>query len=220
MLRCAQHDNTAQHDTTPRQHLVNSADLLATHQYQYDGSHRNRNECGLCSMAMLLTHAARATGNPQFRLPAAKLGRFLDRIPFRYPRFPAWFPGPGGATHPLAALWGLRAYGRKVEQSGIVFPWRPVLRTRQTAADLETALAAEQPTLIYGVGASGIPHVVVPIARQQDDWLILDPGTPSAGNPVLWSDPQLQSWWVNYSILYPRGTLVTLLHESDRKETR
>lgn len=196
---------------------MNPTELLATHQYQYDGSHPNRNECTLCAMAMLITQAGRAAGKPQFQLPAAQLGRFLDRIPFSYPRFPAWFPGPGGATHPLAALWGLRAYGRKLQRSGIAFPWRPILRTRQTFSDLEAALAAEQPTLIYGVGVSGIPHVVVPIGRGQASWQMLDPGTPTINNPVAWSDGQLQSWWVNYSILYQAGTLITLLGENETK---
>lgn len=197
---------------------MNQADLLATHQYQSDGSHRNRNECALCAMAMLVTHATRAAGSPQFQLPAAQLGRFLDRIPFRYPRFPAWFPGTGGATHPLAALWGMHAYGRKLQHTGVAFPWRPALRTRQTFADLEAALATQQPTLIYGVGATGIPHVVVPIERGKANWQILDPAMPTARNPLTWSDAQLQTWWVNYSILYPRGTMITLLRETDPNE--
>lgn len=199
---------------------MNPTGLLATHQYQNDGSHRNRNECALCAMAMLLTQAARSAGNPRFQLPAVELGRFLDRIPFRYPRFPAWFPGPGGATHPLAALWGLRAFGRKLQREGVAFPWLPVLRTRQTFLDIEAVLAAEQPTLIYGVGITGIPHVVVPIAREQAAWQLLDPATPTANNPVRWSDAQLQSWWVNYSILYPRGTMLTLLRERAQNDTK
>ncbi len=162
-------------------------------------------------MAMLLTQAARAAGVDYFWLPAFLLGRYLDRIPFRYPRFPAWFPGPGGATHPLAARWGLRDYIRQLQRWGVAFPWRPVLRSRQTISDLEEALKLELPTLIYGVGAKGIPHVVVPIAHQPGDWQILDPGTPSERNPVTWSDAQLQGWWVNYSILYPRGTMISLI---------
>jgi hypothetical protein len=190
---------------------MNLPELLATHQYQYDGSHRNRNECALCAMAMLLTHAARASGRPDFWLPAYLLGRWLDRIPFRYPRFPAGFPGPGGATHPLAALWGLRDYARQLRHWKIAFSWRPILRTRQTISDLEKVVVANQPTLIYGAGASGIPHVVVPIARQPSGWQILDPGTPSERNPVTWGDAELANWWVNYSILYPKGTMISLI---------
>lgn len=193
---------------------MNLTDLLATHQYQYDGSHRNRNECALCAMAMLLTQAARGAGNADFWLPAYLLGRWLDRIPFRYPRFPAWFPGPGGATHPLAALWGLRDYIRQLRRWRVAFPWRPVLRTRQTISELEQALTASYPTLVYGVGETGIPHVVVPIGRQPGGWQILDPGTPSERNPLVGSDAQLARWWVNYSILYPKGTMIILLPTS------
>ncbi|HRN51151.1 MAG TPA: hypothetical protein PLC52_10285 [Anaerolineales bacterium] len=94
-------------------------EVLQVHQYQYDGSHRNPNECALCAMTTLTTLAARRSGQPGFSLAAVQLGRFLDRIPFRFPRFPAWFPGPGGATHPLAALWGLRAYGRSLRKQGL-----------------------------------------------------------------------------------------------------
>jgi hypothetical protein len=137
------------------------------------------------------------------------LGRFLDRIPFRM-RFPAWFPGPGGATHPLAALWGLGAYGRKLRRQGIAFPWQPRLRTRQAPADLQAALAAGQPTLIYGVGTTGVPHVVVPVQRVEGGWLVLDPGYPSEQNPKRWGDEQLQRWWTNFSFIYPPGTMVTL----------
>lgn len=185
-------------------------ELLSIHQYQYDGSHRNRNECALCAMSTLATMAARRGGQPDFSLPAAEFGRWLDRIPFRFPRFPAWFPGPGGATHPLAALWGLRDYANKLRREGVAFPWQPVLRTRRGAADLAAALAASQPTLIYGVGVSGIPHVVVPLQRTDEGWLVLDPGFPRERNPARWSDEQLGTWWRNFSVLYPPGTMVTL----------
>ena len=193
---------------------MNLPDLLATHQYQYDGSHLNRNECTLCAMAMLITQAARQEGDAGFVLPAAKLRRWLDRIPFRYPRFPAWFPGPGGATHPLAAFWGVRDYGRKLRRKGHKFAWQPRLRSGQTQADLQAALDANYPTLIYGVGATGIPHVVVPIGHGPEGWLILDPGVPSAKNPVIWSDEQLQKWWRNYGILYHAGTMLSLVPDS------
>lgn len=191
-------------------------ELSKLHQYQYDGSHRNPNECALCAMAMLVTAGAQLAGQPGFSLPAAELGRFLDRIPFRYPRFPAWFPGPGGATHPLAALWGLRSYARKLERAGTPFPWRPQLRSRQTRAQLEAALAAGQPTLIYGVGSTGIPHVVVPLQRVEGGWVVLDPGAPGEQNPKRWSDAQLDKWWTNFSFIYPAGTMVTLERIEDR----
>jgi hypothetical protein len=191
-------------------------ELKNLHQYQYDGTHRNPNECALCAMAMLVTAGERLSGKADFALPAAELGRFLDRIPFRYPRFPAWFPGPGGATHPLAALWGLRSYARKLERQGTPFAWRPRLRTRQTRAQLEAALAAGQPTLIYGVGSTGIPHVVVPVQRVEGGWVVLDPGSPGEQNPKRWSDAQLDKWWANFSFIYPAGTMVTLEREENR----
>lgn len=159
-------------------------------------------------MAMLLTIGVRRAGEADFTLPAALLGRYVDRTPFRM-RFPAWFPGPGGATHPLAALWGLRSYGRKLRKEGIGFPWKPVLRTRQTFVDLESVLAAKQPTLIYGLG-SGVPHVVVPVQREPGGWLMLDPGYATANNPIRWTDSLLQKWWTNFSLLYPPGVMVTL----------
>lgn len=160
-------------------------------------------------MAIVLTRAALQSGLPGFTLPAAQLGRFLDRVPFRFPRFPAWFPGPGGATHPLAALWGLQAYGRKLRRDGKPFAWEPRLLTKQTLGELEAALAADQPTLIYGIGG-GVPHVVVPIQRDSGGWLMLDPGTPVQNNPARWSDSQLEKWWVNFSIFYSRGVMLTL----------
>ena len=185
-------------------------EILSIHQYQYDGSHPNPNECALCAMTTLTSVAARRGGQPGFSLPAAQLGRWLDRIPFRFPRFPAWFPGPGGATHPLAALWGIAAYARKLRSEGTPFPWKPALHSRQSLADLAAALHAGQPTLIYGVGTTGIPHVVVPLERTQDGWLILDPGYPREQNPARWSDAQLEQWWTNFSFIYPKGTMLTL----------
>jgi hypothetical protein len=190
------------------------AELRSTHQYQYDGSHRNRNECTLCAMAMLLTRAGQQSGQEEFVVPAAQLGRFVDRIPFRYPRFPAWFPGPGGATHPMAALWGLQAYGRKLRRDGTRFPWQPRLTYGASPADLEAALAGKQPTLIFGMGG-GVPHVVVPVQREVDGWAVLDPGYPTASNPAHWSDAQLQKWWTNFSVFYPRGVMITLEPEID-----
>lgn len=190
-------------------------EVLQVHQYQYDGSHRNPNECALCAMTTLTTIAARRSGQPGFSLAAAQLGRFLDRIPFRFPRFPSWFPGPGGATHPLAALWGLRAYGRRLRKQGLSFPWKPVLRTKQTPDDLRAALDAGQPTMIYGVGHTGIPHVVIPLEYSAPHWLILDPGSPREQNPARWSDEQLLRWWTNFLFIYPAGTLLTLEAISD-----
>ncbi|HSS98542.1 MAG TPA: hypothetical protein VLK33_16010 [Terriglobales bacterium] len=161
-------------------------------------------------MAMVITKAARSSGNADFKQPAAERGVWLDRIPFRYPRFPASFPGPGGATHPLAALWGLGDYAHKLQHDGIPFPWQPQQRTGQTLINLEQAIK-DSPTLIYGVGETGIPHVVVPIEHSENGWKILDPGTPTEKNPVTWSDERLQKWWRNYSILYPAGTMISLI---------
>lgn len=154
---------------------------------------------------MLINLAAQISGSVYSYLPAAALGRFLDRIPFRYPRFPAWFPGVGGATHPLALYFGLMAYCRKHRLA-----WMPELNSQNTLSDLEIAIHAGQPTLIYGVGATGIPHVVVPVVREDDGWLILDPGYPLQRNPTPWSDKQLEGWWRNYSVFYSRGTMLTL----------
>jgi hypothetical protein len=180
------------------------------HFYQFDGSHRNRNECALCAMAMVLHIAASASGLANFDLEPATLGRFLDRLPFRHPRFPAWFPRVGGATHPWAARGGLRAYIGHLKEKGVAFAWRPVLYTRQSKADLAAALEARRPSMIYGVGITGIPHVVVPVGRTEDGWLLLDPGYPSERQPMLWSDEQLDAWWANYAIIYPRGTMLSL----------
>jgi len=185
-------------------------EVLQVHQYQYDGSHSNPNECALCAMTTLTTIAARRSGQPGFSLAAAQLGRFLDRIPFRFSRFPAWFPGPGGATHPLAALWGLRAYARKLRKDGLSFPWLPVLRTRQTPDDLRAALADGQPTMIYGMGSTGIPHAVIPLEYTAPHWQVLDPGFPREQNPKRWSDEQLLAWWKNFAFIYPNGTMLTL----------
>lgn len=179
--------------------------LLATHQYQFDGTHKNRNECALCAMAMVLNHAAGIAGREDFKLPASELGRCLDRIPFRYPRFPAWFPGPGGATHPIAASAGLRDYIRQAK-----LEWGVRLAYRQTQSDLGKLLANGFPSLIYGVGRTGIPHVVVPISRSEDGWQIMDPGYPGERNPMKWTNDQLANWWRNYSIIYPKGTMVSL----------
>ena len=188
-------------------------DLIAAHQYQYDGSHRNPNECGLCAMTTLLHLGARAAGS-KLDLSAVELGKALDRIPFRHPRFPAWFPGPGGATHPRAALKGLEQNIRRLRREGQTFPWWPALKTRQTPTDLEAQLRARQPTLIYGVGHTGIPHVVVPIGREKDGWLILDPGYPTERNPMQWTDEKLERWWVGYWLFYPRGTMLSLVREN------
>lgn len=182
---------------------------LDAHHYQFDGSHPNRNECALCAMTTLLHRAARAS-TEKLDLTAVDLGRYLDRIPFRHARFPAWFPGPGGATHPRAAWKGLNGYIRQFRRRGLDFPWRATRRTRQTQADLAAALAAGELIMIYGVGTTGVPHAVVPLERQADGWLLLDPGFPRDKNPVRWSEDQLAEWWTNFGWVYPAGTLVSL----------
>jgi hypothetical protein len=185
--------------------------LVAAHYYQHDGTHANPNECTISSMATLLALAATLSGE-SIELSPRSLARFLDRIPFRHPRFPAWFPGPGGATHPRAAQKGLEAMIRKLRRQGLHFPWWPQRRTRQSPDDLEAALAAGWPTLIYGVGApKRIPHVVVPVERDGDGWLILDPGYPRDKQPMRWTEGQLVEWWGNYGWLYPAGTMVSMV---------
>ena len=183
--------------------------LLGLHQYQFNGSHRNPNECTLCSMTMLLEMGAQKIGH-SLDLAAVELGKELDRIPFRFPRFPAWFPGPGGATHPLAAYWGLQGKANRLRKAGRAFPWQPTLRLRQTPEDLREQLAKHNPTMIYGVGRTGVPHVVVPIANTEGKWEILDPGFPTAKNPRVWSDKTLIVWWRNFGWFYPRGTMISL----------
>jgi hypothetical protein len=192
---------------------LSPSQLLNTHHYQFDGTHRNRNECALCSMAMLLDQAAAANGYKEFT-PPAKLGRFIDRIPFRYPRFPAWFPGPGGATHPIAAFFGLKDC---LKQIGL--NWSPTLSQRRKPDDLAAALQAGYPTLIYGVGETGVPHVVVPIGKENGVWQILDPGYPRERNPMKWGDTQLARWWRNFSFIYPAGTMVSLTPANDDNAT-
>jgi hypothetical protein len=147
-------------------------------------------------MAIVLNQAAQISGGHEFKLPAIELGKFLDRIPFRFPRFPAWFPGPGGATHPIAAYAGLRDFLRRAN-----LPWRAVLSYRQTKTNLAEALKRGFPTLIYGVGSTGIPHVVVPVRKTEGAWQILDPGYPTNRNPIMWSDDQLLGWWTNFSFI-------------------
>jgi hypothetical protein len=190
-------------------HGLSADQILSTHHYQYDGSHRNPNECTLCSMTTLLDLAAKYS-EKDLGLEAVDLGHSLDRIPFRHPRFPAWFPGPGGATHPRAALKGLEAAIRKLRKKGIPFPWWPIMLKKQSPSDIEAALDAGHPSLIYGVGRTGIPHVVVPVARKEKGWLVLDPGYPSARNPKQWTDAQLVKWWQAYSVFYPAGTMISL----------
>ncbi len=72
-------------------------------------------------MAMLLEIAARSE-NGELVINPLEFGKELDRIPFRHPRFPAWFPGPGGATHPRAALNGLKQKIRDLRSHGYDFP--------------------------------------------------------------------------------------------------
>lgn len=187
-----------------------AAEARAVHCYQFDGSHRNRNECALCAMTTLLQRAAQASV-VDLNLRAVDLGRYLDRIPFRHARFPAWFPGPGGATHPRAAWKGLDAALRRLQRRGRALPWRASMRTRQTQTDLAAALETGELVMIYGMGSTGVPHAVVPLERLPDGWLILDPGQPASKNPVRWSEQQLTDWWVNFGWVYPGGTLVSLM---------
>lgn len=189
---------------------VSEHQILEAHQYQFDGTHPNRNECTLCSMTMLLELGTGALGQV-VDFKAAALGRAMDRIPFRHLRFPAWFPGPGGATHPRAAEMGLRSAIRRLRNAGIAYHWWPVRLSHQTPGDLIAALEDGHPTLIYGVGSTGIPHVVVPVAHENETWRVLDPGFPPEHQPMQWSQGQLMSWWVNYWIWYPRGTMVSLV---------
>lgn len=189
--------------------------ILTAHHYQYDGSHRNPNECTLCSMTTLLDLGA-AYSKKSLGVEPAALGKSLDRIPFRHPRFPAWFPGPGGATHPRAALKGLEAAIRTLRKGGTPFPWWPIMRKKQEVKALEAALVAGQPSLIFGVGSTGVSHVVVPVARDEKGWLVLDPGFPRQRNPMLWNERRLITWWRAYSIFYPRGTMISLLPDGER----
>jgi hypothetical protein len=186
------------------------AQALKAHQYQFDGSHGNRNECALCAMTAVLQRAALQNG-AGLDLTAAELGHFLDRIPFRHLRFPAWFPGPGGATHPRAARSGLNAYLRHLQHIGHPLPWQAVLRSNQSGEELASALQAGELVMIYGVGRSGIPHVVLPLAHQPGSWTVLDPGYPVEKNPRPWSEAELDQWWLNFGWIYPKGTLVSLV---------
>lgn len=195
-------------------HEFSPDEWLALHRYQHDGSHKNPNECTLCSMTMLLDWGAKAAGM-QVEVNAALFGKELDRIPFRHPRFPACFPGPGGATHPRAALKGMQHKIRQWRKNGHSYPFWPVLKKHQSPEDLARQMKFGHPTLIYGVGKTGIPHVVVPIARGRDDWQILDPGYPTQQNPKIWSDEQLIDWWCAYSLFYPRGTMISLLPDQE-----
>jgi len=188
--------------------------ILFAHHYQYDGSHRNPNECSLSSMTTLLDLAS-IYSKVDLGIEAVTLGRFLDRIPFRHPRFPAWFPGPGGATHPRAALKGLESAIRNLHKKGVNFPWWPIMLKKQSPEDLAVALSAGYPSLIYGVGSTGIPHVVVPVTRNDKGWLVLDPGFPAERNPMQWTDAQLTKWWAPFLIFYPRGTMISLRPDGD-----
>jgi len=189
---------------------ISDLEWLSLHQYQFDGSHKNRNECGLCSMSMLLNIGFQLTGLDHNITPVL-FGKKLDRIPFRHPRIPAWFPGPGGATHPRAALKGMQQKIREIRHLGYSIPLWPVKKTRQKLKHLELELKAGHPALIYGLGKSGIPHVVVPIARLEKRWKILDPGYPSNRNPMIWSDEKLLQWWQGFSGFYPAGTMINLI---------
>ena len=188
-------------------------DWRAIHQYQFDSSHNNPNECTLCSMTMLLNLGGQLAGN-DLDIQAVFLGKELDLIPFRHPRFPAWFPGPGGATHPRAALKGIQQKIRSLRRAGNKFPLWPSLRKEQSLIKLESEIKASHPSLIYGVGKSGIPHVVIPIARKAKVWQILDPGFPSNRNPRTWSDKQLLQWWVGFGLFYTAGTMISLIPEA------
>ena len=161
-------------------------------------------------MAMVMNIAAKQSGANRVRLSAAALGRFLDLIPFRYPRFPAWLPGPGGATHPFAAYWGLKDYLGNLKRAHRKLNWRVIMKRRVSLEMLAEIVSAQEPVLIYGVGETGIPHVVVPIEKRGNKWLILDPGYPRKSNPREWTDQQLMKWWRNYSFIYPRGILIAL----------
>jgi hypothetical protein len=159
-------------------------------------------------MSMVLRLAAKQTDVKDFRLEAVELGRFLDRLPFRYPRFPAWLPGPGGATHPFAAYWGLKDYLRGIKLMPRNEQWKVIMEWRASLESLVQRVSSGNPTLIYGVGETGFPHVVVPISHQRGNWLVLDPGYARRSNPRQWTEEQLQNWWVNYTFIYPNGTLI------------
>jgi hypothetical protein len=191
---------------------VTPKEILANHNYQFDGSHPNRNECALNAMTTLLQTAAKRN-SVQLDLDAAALGRFLDRVPFRHPRFPAWFPGPGGATHPRAAWKGMERYIAHLKQQGSELHWRVGLRyidDTDTLTTLANYLRFGSLVMLYGVGRSGVPHTVIPVERIKDGWRIDDPGYPADKNPHTWSDAELLSWWTNYGWIYPAGTLVAL----------
>lgn len=64
--------------------------------------------------------------------------------------------------------------------------------------------------MIYGMGHTGIPHVVIPLEYTAPHWLILDPGYPREQNPARWSEEQLLRWWKNFLFIYPAGTMLTL----------
>ncbi|MEX2143562.1 MAG: hypothetical protein WD740_03125 [Anaerolineales bacterium] len=81
----------------------------------------------------------------------------------------------------------------------------------QSTHDLAAAMQAGELVLIYGVGSSGIPHVVHPVAKDAQGWQILDPGYPAEMNPRRWSESELTTWWRNFGWLYPQRTLVSLV---------
>jgi len=190
------------------------AQLLTTHQHQRDGRETTPNDCAVVSMAMIIHQALWLAGYTDIRVPYPDLARAMDRAPL-YGR--GFYRVPFvGAVPPGRAAAALRCIAQAFVADGHPRPWRVRLQGHMTQEALLFHLRAGYPTILYGVGHTGVPHAVVlagydPALKQ---WHILDPAYPwpYRGRAAFarWSPEELARWWHRRYFAYKRYTALWL----------
>ncbi len=188
--------------------------LLLTHQHQFDGRQTTPNDCAVAGMAMLIHQALLLAGYHDVQVPYHRLARALDRAPlyglgfYRVPFVGALPPGRAAAA--------LRCLARAFVAHGHPRPWRVHVRGRLHFDRLLRHLILGYPTMLYGVGDTGVPHAMVVVGYDPatDRWALLDPAFPQPyrGKPALrtCSSARLLAWWQRRYFAYQRRTAVWL----------
>jgi RHS repeat-associated protein len=194
--------------------------LAALHQYQYDGSANNPNECAVTSLAMATNITFRLQGENTVTIQYQDLAEMMDKNPVYYRRIHGEFEisingvliEPGGATHPSGIVVAGRYLSSEAEKLGYK-GFDVNIQSGGTTTDLQANLSAGKPTVIYGMNNT-TPHamVVVGYDSANDNWYLLDPARkPNANKPFREMNTQeLQNFWVGWGLIYRDGVMITI----------
>jgi hypothetical protein len=132
-------------------------------------------------------------------------------VPFR---IPAGVQPGEGAMPPGGIEAALNWYAEEYVPEGSP-SWTAEASSGNDVSDLIRNFQEGNPTILYGVGRTGIPHTVLVAGYDSStgDWLILDPASGDPEDPPQFrtlDTPELEEWWGGRYFAFPRYTAVTL----------